>query len=60
MQLYMFKHWEAFEKLGERLKWNKFFVDDVTEVFASFRNPMLSHSDVMSEMVTLTCVKYSP
>lgn len=59
MQLYMFKYWEEFEKLGECLKSNKFFLDDVIEVFASFRNPMLSHSDVMSEMVTLTCVKYS-
>ncbi|PFX27099.1 hypothetical protein AWC38_SpisGene8230 [Stylophora pistillata] len=56
MQLYMFKHWDAFEKLGERLRWNEFFVDDVTEVFASFRNPMLSHAEVMSEMVTLTFI----
>ncbi|PFX12656.1 hypothetical protein AWC38_SpisGene23342 [Stylophora pistillata] len=60
MQLYMFQHWDTFQQLGQRLRKNIFFIDDVTEVFAWFRNPMLSHAEVMSELVTLTCEKYSP
>ena len=51
----MFKHWEALEDLGARLRWNNFYVDAVTEVFPSFCNPLRSHSDdVISEMMTLT------
>lgn len=60
MQLYLFQHWDTFQQLGERLRKNNFYIDDVTEVWTTFRNPMLSHADVMSELVTLTSEKYSP
>lgn len=60
MQLYLFQHWDTFQQLSKRLRKNNFYIDDVTEVWTTFRNPMLSHADVMSELMTLTSERYSP